>query len=285
MVDRAHPVNAPSQKLMAKPAFTMQSLWRLALWGSTASVALLVAILTTRSEVGSQRAGMAFSLLFGPHRGQAATQVAQHPFDAESAARQLAQAVRGLAEDRDRLMTRLAAVEHNMDDMTGSITRQIEEAKARTAEASVPPWPNDAPPLAADPATLASVVAPVVPAPGAMALLPPSLPMAAADQAPPDGSTTALQPTAYGVDIGGAASIQALHTRWAGTRSAHPELFAGLQPFVTLKQSPRSNRVELRLVVGPLPSGKAAAQLCASLAAVQQSCQPTMFKGEHFALQ
>jgi len=53
---------------------------------------------------------------------------------------------------------------------------------------------------------------------------------------------------------------------------------------VILRESPRSNRIELRLVVGPLPSAEAAAQLCASLAAFHVFCQPAMFDGRHIAL-
>lgn len=186
-------------------------------------------------------------------------------------------------------MTRLAAVEHNMDDMTGSITRQIEAAKAKTAEASPPPWPNDAPPVPTTPATIASIVAPVAPAvppPAGLATpIPPSPLTPAAAPTPLDAPGSAPAPTAYAVDIGSALSIQALHARWAGIRSAHPQLFEGLQPVVKLKEIPQSNRVELRLVVGPLPSAEAAAQLCASLAVFRLFCQPTSFDGKHLALQ
>lgn len=292
MVGRAQTVNATAETAAAEPTFTMQNLWRLALWGSTAAAALLLAILTTRSDVGSQRvATVLSSLRSGSHPGQATTQVASQAgarqFDAESAARQVAQAVRGLADDRDRLMKRLAAVEHNMDDMTGSITRQIEKVKDATAQAAPPPWPSDEPPVPATPATIASVIAPVVPTPaGLTSPLPPSPLMPAMEQvSPPEAAAAAPQPTAYGVDIGSAVSIQALHARWAGTRSAHPQLFEGLQAFVTLKEIPRSNRVELRLIVGPLPSPGAAVELCASLAAFRLFCQPTNFDGQHLALQ
>ena len=39
-------------------------------------------------------------------------------------------------------------------------------------------------------------------------------------------------PMEYGVDIGSAVSIQALRARWAGIRSAHPQLFEGLAPTI-----------------------------------------------------
>lgn len=289
------------KKVAAKPAFTMQRLWQLSMWGTTAAVALLVATFTSRSEVGAQRVATVLSSLhLGssslPRPGQTGPQVAsQAPseapihaparaFDAESASRQLAQAVRGLAEDRDRLTARLASIEHNMEDITGSITRQIEAVKTAAAEKPAP-WPTDKPPVpVTTSANIVSVVQPVVPAPADMRSPLPASPLTADATPPPPPGTASPSPT-YGIDIGSALSIQTLQARWAGTRSAHPQLFEGLTPVVTLKDIPRSKRVELRLVVGPLPSAGAAAQLCASLAAFRLFCQPTTFDGQHLALQ
>jgi hypothetical protein len=312
MLGRAHNVKMTSPRVAAKTSttsktsFTMQSLWRLALWGSTATAALFVAILMGRSEVGSQRGAIMLSSLNltstpSLRAGQGAAQLASREnqgaprqFDADPATRQLAQAVRSLTEDRDRLMARLAAVEHNLDDMTGSITRQVEAAKAANAQALPPPWPNEEPPVAATPTTPAAPVtiaafavpvAPVVPpAAGVASPLPPSPLTPAAIQWPPDAAASA-SPPAYGADIGSALSIKALQARWAGVRLAHPQLFEGLEPVVTLRENARSNRIELRLLVGPLPSAEAAAQLCASLAAFRLFCQPAMFEGRHLALQ
>jgi len=276
-------LSAASKKAFAGTAFTMQNLWRLVLWGSTAAVALLVATLTTRSDIGSPRASVLLSSLqSGPRNetaAQTATQAPARQFDAESATRQLAQAVHALAEDRDRLISRLSAVERNMDDMTGSITKQIEAAKAKSAQAAAPPpspWPSDAPPAAMTPATIAAMVAPAA---GVASAASPSSLAAAADAVP------AATPSAYGVDVGSAVSIQALHARWQGIRSLHGQLFEGLHPVVMLKEIPKTNRIELRLVLGPLASADAAAQLCAALAPFRLSCQPTGFDGQHLALQ
>ena len=107
MAGQAQTANAAAKKV-TQPAFTMQSLCRIALWGTTAATALLVAILTSRSDAGSQRIATT----------PGATHGAPRQFDAESAARQLTQAVRGLTEDRDRLITRLAALEHSPGDIT-----------------------------------------------------------------------------------------------------------------------------------------------------------------------
>lgn len=295
MAGRAQAANAAAKEVV-QPAFTMEKLWRMALWGTTAATALLVAILTTRSDAGSQRIAMGWT-----------TQGAPRQFDAEAAARQLAQSVRGLSDDRDRLTARLAAVEHGLDDITGAIARQGEPAApsavqganptadlktanapaanapmanapvanpaAAATAAAPPPWPADLaePGMASPSAAAAPLVLP-------FAGLPPSLSASA--------STPGAQaPPAYGADLGSAVSIQALRARWAGTRSAHPQLFAGLQAVVMLDESGRSKRGELRLVVGPLPSPGAAVELCATLASFRLSCQPTSFAGQHLALQ
>jgi hypothetical protein len=249
---------ADIKKPAATTAVTMQGLWRLVFWGSGATTAMLIAVLAGRGVVASQRAAVALSSLGGTsvavmQPGQTLAQATPHSPDAQVDARRLADAVRDLAADDDQIKSRLAAVEHSMDDVTGSIAQQA--ARAATVTATSPPWP-DGPPVPATPAAIAAVVAP---------------PLA--------------MPMEYGVDIGSALSIQALRARWAGIHSAHPELFDGLVPTVTLRDTPRSNRPELRLVVGPLAGADAAAQLCATLGRYHLFCQPTIFAGQHLALE
>jgi len=268
--------SAACEKAVLMTVIPMQNLRRPALWGSMAAVALLVAALTTRSDLGSQRATLLLSSLQSGHQiqtTQAPAQVQAPRFDAEIAIRQLAQAVRGLTEDREQLMTRLGAVERNMDDMTGSITKQIEAAKAAEPSPSASPWPGNVPPTAMTPETIAAMVAPAA---GLAAAASPSS-LAAASDAGSSG--------AYGVDVGSAISIPALHARWAGIRSLHAQLFEGLNPVVMLKEIPKTKRAELHLVLGPLASADAAAQLCAALARFRLPCQPTSFEGQHLALQ
>lgn len=258
MLGRARHANATPRSAAAKATPTMQRLWRQALWGSVAAAALLVAILSSRDDVAVQRAALVFSSL-----SLRANQAAPRAFDAESATRQVAEAVHGLTADRDRLMTRLAAVERDLDDMTGSIKQQIEAVKTASSQA-VPPWPDDAPPVPLTPADIAAMVKPAE---------------------PPLADPSPASPPAYGADISSAASIKALNTHWVALRSAHPQLFEGLLPVVSLRKNSRTNRTELHLVVGPLPNAEAAAQLCGLLGTFRLSCQPTMFDGRHLALQ
>ena len=134
-------MNATSKKAGAQAPFTMQRLWRQALWGCIAAAALLLAVLAGLSDIGSQRAKMLFASLNGA--SSSSPQIApnfKHPANryhvrsnSDYVVRQLTQTVRGLVEDRDRMAKRLAALERNLDDMTGSISQQIEAAKAPSA--------------------------------------------------------------------------------------------------------------------------------------------------------
>jgi hypothetical protein len=277
MLGRARDPKATSKSVAARRPSTAQSVWRQAGWGLAAVAALFVAVLSGRDDLAVQRVGAllaSFNLV--------PVQTAAHEFDAESAARQLAQAVRGLAEDRDRLATRLTALERDMDDRTGSIKKQIEAAKA--AKSAPPPWPEDAPPVPTTSADIAAMVKAVSPAAAAAADPPaPSPPAAAASPSPAEASPSTA--TAYGADIGTALTMKALHARWMGLRAAHPRLFDGLQPLVSLKQNPRSHRTELHLVVGPYSNADAAAQFCDFLVPFHLTCQPAMFDGSRLALQ
>ena len=106
----------------------------------------------------------------------------------------------------------------------------------------------------------------------------------AANQPAEDAAAVTPTRTAYGVDIGSGLTIQALRTRWAAIRSAHPEVLEGLEPILSVREIPRANHVELRLVAGPLPDAGAAAQLCASLTPLGLFCQPAMYDGQHLAV-
>jgi hypothetical protein len=253
MADEVRLARADLKRPAPKVPVTMHGLWRLVVWGSTAATALLIAVLSSRGVIGSQRAAVAASTLGGGTVAivqpvQTPPQTAVHSFDAQAETKKLAEAVRDLTADNDELKSRLAVVEHSVDDVTGSIAQQ---AKATAA----PPWPENGPPVPATPAAIAAVIAPALP-----------LPME------------------YGVDIGSAVSIQALRARWAGIRSAHPQLFDGLAPTISLSEMPPSNRPELRLVLGPLASAGAAAKLCTTLERFRLTCQPTIFAGRHLAL-
>jgi len=250
---------APSdiKKTAVTVPLTMETLWRLVTWGSTATTALLIAVLASRGVVSSQRAAIAASTISSGVAAPVQTaQVVQPTGQQQAETRRLSEAVSQLIAEDNEIKTRLAGVEQNVTDVTGSIEKQIQAAKDSPTPAPTPaPWP-DGPPVPATPASIAAFVAPALP-----------------------------QPMEYGVDIGSGLSIQALRARWAGIRSAHRELFRGLSPTVTLREASQLNSPELRLVVGPLSSADAASGLCASLSVYRLYCEPTIFGGQHLALE
>jgi hypothetical protein len=250
-------VTAAVNKDAVKHAFTMQGLWRLAAWGATAACALLIAVLATRGAVVARHGPAVVAAAGGsstpltPPRQVAAP--ASRPSDSPLETQQLSASVRELVVEDDALKSRLAAVERTMDDVTGSLNRNAIAKPA--APSGIPLWPDIQPPMPPSKAAIAAVLAPGMPI-----------------------------PTEYAVDIGSALSIPTLRARWADLRSAHPDLFDGLRPVVTLKQMSRPNRLELRLVVGPLASAEDAAKLCADLMPYRLFCRPTLFGGQYLAL-
>jgi hypothetical protein len=264
MLGLAQAVHASQKSGAAKSIFTAQRLRRLAVWGATAAGALCLAVYSSRNEIGAQRVA---SIL----HGGAPTQVAAQKFDPEAETRRLADAVRGLAADDAQIKSRLAAVEHGVDDITGSISKKIE-----TASAARNP-PTEYGPTAPATAAVTIALAPLATRPAIVAAAPAA---PAADAAAP---ATSL-PTEYGVDIGSGMTIEALRARWLAIYTAHPELFDGLKPIVAVKEVARTNRVELRLVAGPIAQAGAAKQLCAALSQFGLFCQPTLYDGQRLAL-
>src|SRR5689334_9099793 len=132
---------------------SMRPLLRIAAWGVCALVALGTVVLAGRTEIGEQRLGDALAALRSP--GPRPSNVAAQPPDSEAA--RLAETVRALVADRDRLSARVAALEHSLSEVTGSIAR--DPAGARS---------GDAAPATSSPATddnSAGQVAAVVPLP------------------------------------------------------------------------------------------------------------------------
>jgi hypothetical protein len=246
----------------AKQAFTMERLRRLAVWGAAAAAAVLIVALTGRSDVAVQRIAL---ILHHPKPALAPA------FDAQAATAQLAEAVQSLKANDEQLQSRLAAVEHNVDDVTGSITKQMQEAAAtRHAE--------DGPSLAATALASASTIAPVDIPPA-----PASAPVYTTARTEPEIGPPPPK-VAFGIDIGSGLTLQALRLRWAAIRTAHPQFFESLEPIISVREVPHTNRIELRLIAGPIAQPGAAAALCAQLAALGLYCQPTIYDGQHLAL-
>jgi hypothetical protein len=245
----------------------MTTLLRLATWGAAAAVALLIAVLTATTDIGAKRLATTAAKASGrsdrPPTVVAAPDPAQvaRLAETESETRRLSEAVRTLHSDRERLLERIASLERNLEDVTGSIRQQ-----AQTAAAPAPP-PTVQP---AEPAVSSAT----------------SETTGAVDRAP-NGDAEASKPEpqpALGIDIGGAPNFDGLRALWRSISKAHPDLVDGLHPVVIVREITRTRNAELRLIAGPLPDVETAARLCTTLAATRRYCRPVAFEGQHLVL-
>ena len=88
----------------------------------------------------------------------------------------------------------------------------------------------------------------------------------------------------YGVDLGAAGTMIRLRDRWNALNATHPKLTNGLRPLVSLRENAKGDKVEMRLIVGPLPNAAAAAEFCGALTGVPYSCLPAAFDGQRLAI-
>jgi hypothetical protein len=195
-------------------------------------------------------------------------------------AQQLRETVQQLAADRDQLKTRIAVLEQNLDDVTGAIKRQAQQsvpAPKEPAVAVTPPPPT----ISAPPTTTASIAEPrpSAPAPGGEQAAVPTPPMRTA-------ALPAAQPVEkreFGVDLGGARSLEHLRIAWATIKAnAGPDL-AGTRPAYSQRQR-ADGTVEYRLVVvGSFQDTSEAAALCTRLTAVKLNCRPGQYRVSQLA--
>jgi hypothetical protein len=284
----------------------MRELWRICAWGVTAAMSLIVAVYAGSTDTGFDRARYAAAQMreiVAPTGAQAA-----RPLDANEG-RRLADTVRVLAADRERLLARIAALEHNVDDMTGSITRF--EKAVRTPAAPVeqlqPVAPAPPPVAMVAPQTVAPAKPPlppvsVEPAAPLVATAPP--PAAAArpveeftstlsgpdatslEPAPPPANppfnTTTVTKRQFGLDLGGSASEEAARASWSTAVRRHGSLLQGLRPIVVPREHSRGG-TEYRLVAGPISDASRAARFCAAITSTGGVCQPAMYDGPRVA--
>jgi hypothetical protein len=142
----------------------MRPLLRLTVWGFGAVVAVGATVLAGRTDVGTARAKVAIATL-----RTAPVDLVAHPNNMlarrapDDNEKRLADEVRALTADRDRLAERLASLEHNLSDLTGSIARPPAPASNGAATNVSPPAAPadkaDAPPA---PAAVAAPQAPPI---------------------------------------------------------------------------------------------------------------------------
>ena len=283
MTDDSTPLQADvpvvKKRLFARP------LQRLLGWGSLACLALGVVVLVSETEAGARRLRYALSFDGGPTPAAAMAAPARPGSDSAETQRLMAQ-VRDLTADRDRLNARIAMLEHNLEDMTGSIRKQSEQiAAARTAppaSATAPIALLVAPPTSTELPFFMSMrmpqpaEPPVPPARAEDAAALPPIPVASTAEHEPQARPSAK--SEFAVDLGGAASIEALRAHWSGLNANYGPLIAGLDPLVVQHGKPPGS-VVYRLIAGPFATVEEAARLCSRFAALRTGCHPTKFAG------
>jgi hypothetical protein len=276
-------------------AFNMRALWRLAIWGSSAAAALTLAVVAGYSDTGSQRLIAATAAPGGAGGAPRTAAVAPpqpvaHASETEAETRRLAEAVRALAADRERLAARLGTLERSLEDVTGAIKQQA----ASTATSPPPATPQ---PAADTPALASPKEAAVTPPVEASAPAQPPATVALAEPQPatadravpaepagdPAAAASVAARTEFGIDVGGAQNLDGLRVLWSSTRGNNAALFEGLHPVVVVRENSRTKVVELRLVAGPLANAEAAARTCATLSAARRYCQPVAYEGQRLA--
>jgi hypothetical protein len=297
--------------------FGMQALWRLAIWGGIATFALFVAVIAGYSNAGSQRQTPATTTGQGAS-GQGTKQpratlgeTTAQPSESAEETRRLAEAVRNLAADRDQALARIAALERNLDGVTGTIKRdrtagppqpppqispqappQSSTQNPAAAPATTATVPVVRPELPAVPVTVTAISPTPAPAPpaGAAEAASPAAPdaghRAMASASNPARATAPAEPlpaaAGLGVDVGGATNYEGLRTLWHSTKST--ELPDELYPLVAVRENSKTHGVDLRLVIGPIPDAEAASRLCMTLAEARHYCQPVAFEGQRLAM-
>jgi hypothetical protein len=124
--------------------FDTPALTRLGAWGIGAFIALITVIIVGSTAGGGKRVSAAFDSFKGTPPRPTAAQLLAQAKESESDPRRLSDAVRLLTFDRDRLANRLAALERNLEDLTGSISRTppVEAPRPAAPEIDLPALPS-----------------------------------------------------------------------------------------------------------------------------------------------
>lgn len=296
----------PPERTATEPPRTRprdRILLRTAGWGLGAAFALGTLVIVAQSSAGGERIKLAMAELNGSTQQPVQLAASAGP-QADPLVKSLESRITQLTGDRDRLAERVASLESNFADMTGSIRRQADAAPApsviagatadptpRAASAMVvavaPPMIN---PLATPPAGVSSILPdtqasltegvesiPVEAAPPAAVPLPPERQAAVAPA--PDVKPRPVAPAApararaeFGVELATAPTMENLRERWVSAKANFGPMLIGLSPVAVRDRHPGSTAV--RLVAGPLPSLTAARELCARFARVNGDCWP-----------
>jgi hypothetical protein len=282
---------APDGRKGVQPSSFDNILLRTVGWGTAAALALGAAVFTAQTETGTERIQLAFAGTVLPQPAVATAKTS------DPAIATLQTQLERLAADRGRQEARLASLEHELEDVTGSIRNQTDKRETPPHIARIAPTPT-APPV---------IEPPAIPAMETLSLIPKATtPPAAEEPAPTKVPETAAAPSAepteaapatetqtevplppnrvaalparpqraaeYGIELGNSADLASLQSRWLSIKANFGPLLVGLSPVAVKDKHPGSKTV--RLMAGPMRSMAAARELCAKFAAQNGYCFP-----------
>jgi hypothetical protein len=262
-------------------------------WGGAATLALIVFAIASQTKTASDR----LRLIFATNEPSAVAQMPPRVAQLEIETQFLTEQMRSLAADRDRLAGRIALLESSVDDMTGAIKKQAAATAAVLATKTTP----QAPPVSSPTTTGSTTTPPAATtrqAPGTASSVSASTNSSAASETtaaspeavplPPPRVATAAQasepesppanPVEFGLDLGGAATVDGVRQRWITVKANFGPLLNGMYPLAAHER--RAGSTGYRLVVGPLPNSAAASSLCAHFTAARTACRSAKFDGD-----
>lgn len=148
-------------------------------------------------------------------------------------------------------------------------------APVATAAPASAPSPTPAKPVEQKAETLLPESAPTV-----TAAIPASEPLTAESQ-----PANVVRKTEFGVDLGGAKSIEGLRAVWRGALKVYAKHLEPLQPVIVVRERHDGLGMQLRLVAGPLSDAAEAARLCAGfLTESNRPCETAVYEGQRLSM-
>jgi hypothetical protein len=251
-------------------------------WGGAAAIALVALAIASQTKTAGERLRQVFAINEPAAIAQMPPRVSQLELNVQLLSAQ----VRALTVERDRLAGRIALLESSIDDMTGAIKRQAAATAAALAAKTAAPAPSAPATIAASP-PLPAALTPPSPAAAVSAAPKSDASNAAAVPMPPTrvAAVAANEPQSsvspqneFGLDLGGAATLDGIRQRWVTVKASFGPLLSGMYPLAAREH--RAGASGYRLVVGPLPNSPAATGLCAHFAAARTACKSVKFDGE-----
>ena len=292
-----------SNFLAAEEPLDRGTLWRLGGIGVVAIASLVGAVLAQQSSATWNRAPAATTAQLDMQSRQIEriTQETQTEFN------RMALAVDQLNNDRDKIKSRVATVEAasaalkrtvttldspgyiqaaiNMYQTTPALSDpSFTVAKAPAVTEPAPAAPESI--AAAPPENIATL-------PQILVTAPPELPPTFVVEPDTTGSVTQTTPplsvtptaviqTQFGIDLGGAKSVEGLRAMWRGLIKTDPSV-ADLQPILKVRE--RGAGVQFRLVAGPFNDAAEAARHCAVWTGRGRACEMSAFEGQRISMQ